>query len=151
MKKEENCIIYLVDDMTTGSIIVQVKLDEPEANTAGEEILAAASEIKPEFVEGQYVKIYGVVKTSNEATNYVEALRIMPVKELNEITNHILECMDASIYVHTKAKSSNLDFLEPHVIENPLQFSNLNSVNYSTGLSTLQNQVRAKCAKFYYI
>jgi hypothetical protein len=32
----------------------------------------------------------------------VQAFRIMPIKELNEVTHHILDCMNASIYYSTK-------------------------------------------------
>ena len=32
----------------------------------------------------------------------MQAFRILPVKDLNEVTHHILECMDASIHYATK-------------------------------------------------
>ena len=45
----------------------------------------------------KYYKVYGFVKQENN-TNVIQALTIVALKDLNEITNHILECMNASVH-----------------------------------------------------
>lgn len=61
---------------------------------------------KKEFKIGQYVKVFGKVETVNEH-NYILVFNMSPIKELNEITHHILEAMDASIYQCSKLDSVN--------------------------------------------
>ena len=40
--------------------------------------------------------------------------------ELNEITHHILECIDASVHFFKKQNVESLDFFMPLLTENPL-------------------------------
>ena len=56
------------------------------------------------FSIDQYVKVFGKVETIN-GHNYILVFNMSPIKELNEITHHILEAINASIYQSTKIES----------------------------------------------
>lgn len=60
------------------------------------------------FIEGEYVRVYGIIKSLQGQKN-VQAFKILPIKDLNEITNHMLESMHASIYYFAKANGESLD------------------------------------------
>jgi hypothetical protein len=57
---------------------------------------------KSEFIENQYIRIYGIIK-SLQGQKCLQAFKIWPVNELNEITHHMLECMNASIHYANKS------------------------------------------------
>jgi hypothetical protein len=61
-----------------------------------------------QFIENQYVKVFGIIKSLQGQKN-LQAFRIMPIKELNEITHHILDCMSANIYYHSKGGCESMD------------------------------------------
>ena len=44
----------------------------------------------------QYIRVYGKIESCEEQ-KYILAYKLVRIKELNEITNHMLEVMDASI------------------------------------------------------
>jgi hypothetical protein len=94
-----------------------------------------------QFMENQYVKVYGIIK-SLQGQKIVQAFRILPIKELNQITHHMLECMNASIHFSSKANGEGLDV---HMGDNnPLKNSNLSGMNSGKntgGLDTLHSQV----------
>jgi hypothetical protein len=52
----------------------------------------------------QYIKVFGKVESLN-GHNYILAFNMSPIKELNEVTNHILEAMNASIHQMTKMET----------------------------------------------
>merc|ERR1719245_2913844 len=82
--------------MTSTQVNVKLQADDPDD--------MESEEAKPEqlqFMENQYVKVFGIIK-SLQGEKIVQAFRILPIKELNEVTHHILECMNASIHYHTK-------------------------------------------------
>lgn len=54
------------------------------------------------FIEGQYVRVFGIIKSLQGQKN-VQAFKIVPVRDLNEIAHHILDCMNTSIYYYAKA------------------------------------------------
>ena len=58
-----------------------------------------------QFIENQYVKVFGIIKSLGGVKN-VQAFKIMPIKELNEVTHHILEVMNASVHLSTKGSGS---------------------------------------------
>ena len=96
-----------------------------------------------EYVENQYVKVFGIIK-SLAGQKILQAFKIMQIKELNEITHHMLECMNASIFYSSKSSGDSLDV--PVHSTNPLKNANLNgtsttSNNNSGGLSTIHSQV----------
>lgn len=95
--KRANDITYLVDDMTSSEI--QVKLAAEDGDDMESEETASSS--RTEFMENQYVKIHGSIKTL-QGLKIVQALSIRPLKELNELSHHLLECMNTSIYYSTK-------------------------------------------------
>lgn len=94
--KRANDTTYLVDDMTSTEVNVKLQSDDPDD--------MESEEVKPQqqqFMESQYVKVFGIIK-SLQGEKIVQAFRILPVKELNEITHHMLECMNASIHYAQK-------------------------------------------------
>lgn len=60
------------------------------------------------FIEGEYVRVYGIIKSLQGQKN-VQAFKIFPLKDINEIANHMLECMNASICYFAKANGETLD------------------------------------------
>lgn len=54
------------------------------------------------FIENQYVRVFGIIK-SLQGQKIVQAFKILPVKDLNEITHHILDVMNSSIHYYAKA------------------------------------------------
>ncbi|CAF0775509.1 unnamed protein product [Brachionus calyciflorus] len=123
--KRANDVTYLIDDMTTPEIHVKLQADEADD--------METDEPKPQlsqFMENQYVKVFGIIK-SLQNQKIVQAFRILPIKELNEITHHILDCMNASIYYVSKGSCDNLDM---HM-GNPIRESNT-GFGDNAGLST---------------
>lgn len=104
-----------------------------------------ARPVQQQFIESQYVKVFGIIKSLQNQKN-VQAFKIMPLKDLNELTHHILECMTASIHYYSKAngeptssdgstnKTANMD------ATNNYEYGNY-SMN-SGGLSGLNLSVR---------
>jgi len=94
-------------------------------------------EPQSQFIENQYVKVFGIIKSLQGQKN-VQAFKIMPIKEINEITHHILECMNASIYYLTKANNENMDV----ALNNPMRNTNLDGNSTSVGgLTGIYDQV----------
>jgi replication factor A2 len=100
------------------------------------------------FIENQYVRVYGIVK-SLQGQKYIQAFKILPIKELNEITYHLLNCMNASIEHVSKSSGLGNDYSSavqgavPAV--NPLKNVNLNGDPEKAaagGLSGICMQVR---------
>lgn len=106
--------------MTSGEINVKLQSDD-ENDMETEDPRPQTSQ----FIENQYVKVFGIIK-SLQNQKVVQAFRMLPIKELNEITHHLLECMSASIYYTSKANGEGLDMQ----IGNPLKNSNLNGTSY---------------------
>jgi len=101
--KRANDITYLVDDMTSSE--VQVKLQAEDQDDMETE------ENRPpqmQFIENQYVRVNGIIKSLGGQKN-VQAFNIRPLKDLNELTHHMLECINASIYYTQKASGEGLD------------------------------------------
>lgn len=94
--KRANDTTYLVDDMTSTEINVKMQSDDPDDMESEE-----AKPQQQQFMESQYVKVYGIIK-SLQGEKIVQAFRIFTVKELNEITHHMLECMNSSIHYAQK-------------------------------------------------
>ena len=95
-----------------------------------------------EYVENQYVKVFGIIK-SLAGQKILQAFKIVQIKELNEITHHMLECMNASIFYSSKSSGDCLDV--PVHSTNPLKNANLNGTSTTShnsgGLSTIHSQV----------
>ena len=82
--------------MTSTEVNVKLQSDDPDDMESEE-----AKPQQQQFMESQYVKVYGIIK-SLQGEKIVQAFRIFPVKELNEITHHMLECMNSSIHYAQK-------------------------------------------------
>lgn len=102
--KRANDVTYLVDDMTSSEISVKLQSDEADDI----EMEESKAEPQTHFIENQYVKVFGIIK-SLQNQKIVQAFKIIPLKELNEITHHMLECMNASIYLYSKANGDTMD------------------------------------------
>jgi len=97
--KKTNDITYIVDDMTASETKLEVKLQSDESDEMDSEEQTTIQQ--SQFIENQYIKVYGLLK-SLQGNKYVQAFRILPIKELNEITYHMLECMNVNIHYQTK-------------------------------------------------
>ena len=74
-----------------------------------EEPVNANKAAQAQYIENQYIKVFGIIKSLQNQKN-VQAFKIMPLKELNEVTHHILDCMSAVIYYASKSGcGDNLD------------------------------------------
>ena len=91
-----------------------------------------------QFIENQYVKVYGIIKSLQGQKN-LQAFRILPVKELNEITHHMLECINASIHYSNKAGGGDITM---DMAGNGNFNANQTSNGGNAGLTSLQNQVK---------
>ncbi len=158
--KRSNDVTYILDDMTSVDVTVKLQSDvgifralalysnqniyfgdfkESEDMENDENMVSAQAQ----FIENQYVRVYGIVK-SLQGQKYVQAFKILPINELNEITYHILNCMNTSISL---AGKSNCDASNDHLsvpsISNPLKNVNLNGNQEKTtgGLSGICMQV----------
>lgn len=89
-----------------------------------------------QFIENQYVKVHGIIKSLGGQKN-VQAFNIRPIKELNELTHHILECMNASIFYTQKGNSEPIDMHS----NAPVTKSYNNQDSSSGGLTGLHLQV----------
>lgn len=95
--KRANDVTYLIDDMTSRELVsVKLQADEPD-DMETEEVKAPQM-----FIENQYVRVFGIIK-SLQGQKIVQAFKILPVKDLNEITHHILDVMNSSIHYYAKA------------------------------------------------
>jgi hypothetical protein len=97
-----------------------------------------SEEVKPQqmqFMESQYVKVFGIIK-SLQGEKIVQAFRILPVKELNEITHHMLECMNTSIHFAQKSNSEDCGIETNHGMNQPLK-----NTGNSAGLGSCNEQV----------
>jgi replication factor A2 len=128
--KRANDITYLINDMTSVDVNVKLQSDETDDMETEE-----ARPKQSQFMENQYVRVYGVVKQL-QGQKIVQAFRIIPIKDLNEVTHHILECMNASIHYKSKACGGGSGGAENNTFEmsntsntvkNPLKNSNLSS------------------------
>lgn len=91
-----------------------------------------------QFMENQYVKVYGIIKSLQGQKN-LQAFRILPLKELNEITHHMLACINASIHFTSKAEGGGEVRMD---MQSDGNFSkNQSTSKGNAGLNTLQAQV----------
>jgi replication factor A2 len=136
--KRTNDTTYVIDDMTTPSgINVKLQSDEkPEDDMESVEVRPA----QPEFIENQYVRVYGVIKSLQGQKN-LQAFKILPVKELNEITYHMLQCINASIHYLGKANGANMGEDSMDMMGNGSSNSGSRTNSNNAGLTTLQAQI----------
>jgi replication factor A2 len=81
-------------------------------------------------MENQYIKVFGIIK-SLQGQKCVHAFRILPIDQLNEITHHILEVMNASIYYIAKANGQSID--SGSSFSNPLKNSDIGGNEMGSG------------------
>ena len=90
-----------------------------------------------QFIENQYVKVNGIIKSLGGQKN-VQAFNIRPLKDLNELTHHMLECINASIYYTQKASGEGIDMhANPSVTKTTFN----NQESSSGGLTGIHLQV----------
>ena len=111
-----------------------IKFCKKEAELEDEDKLAYLNDI----IENQYARIYGAIKLLS-GNKFVQIFRIFPLKDLNQVTFHILESMTASISYESKMNKTCFD--ENMNITNPLQISRLNAYT-NDNLNQLQEQVK---------
>lgn len=137
--KRANDITYLIDDMTSKEVNVKLQSDDSDDSEQEEQRPAHA-----QFMENQYVRVYGVVKQL-QGQKLVQAFRILPIKELNEVTHHILECMNASIYYSSKASGEPMEMPTTSRAANPLRNANLSSAGSKDSLNDQISDLIKQC------
>lgn len=100
--KRTNDITYLIDDMTSAEINVKLQSEDADDMESEE---SHVQQSQNQFIENQYVKVFGIIKSLGGVKN-VQAFKIIPIKELNEVTHHILEVMNASVHLSTKGSGT---------------------------------------------
>jgi len=134
--KRANDLTYLVDDMTfSGEVVVKVQGDDTEDIENEDQQQASSSSSHSSFIENQYVRVYGILKNIG-GQRILQSFKILPIRDLNEITNHMLECMNAS--VHYTAKNNGGE-TSSHAA--PLKSTNNNYNSPEDGLTALQRQI----------
>jgi len=133
--RRANDITYLIDDMT--STEVNVKLSSDEQDPDSDEPRPAQSQ----FIENQYVKVHGIIKSLQGQKN-VQAFNIRPIKELNEITHHNLEVMNASIHYAAKGNCDSMDMQSNTAPSRPF---NQQSTGGLTGLHSQISSMIKSC------
>ena len=58
---------------------------------------------------GQYAKLYGALKSDPIRGKHIQLFKLLPMKELNEITHHMLACINESIYQSEKIKIDKME------------------------------------------
>ena len=58
---------------------------------------------------GQYAKLYGAVKYDPIRGKHIQLFKLFPMKELNEITHHMLACINESIFHSEKKKIEKME------------------------------------------
>lgn len=130
--KRANDLTYLIDDMTSDTEI-NVRLQTDESDDMDTEDNMGKQAAQAQFIENQYVKVFGIIKSLQNQKN-VQAFRIMPIKELNEVTHHMLDCISASIYYTTKGGCDSIGM--PAMVgnnTNPLKNANLHGDTGNNG------------------
>jgi len=98
--KHTNDITSLIDDMTwAGDVTVKLQAEDGEDIENEDQQHVAASQ---QFIENQYVRVYGILKVIG-GQRILQAFKILPIKDLNEITNQVLECLNASVHYSQKS------------------------------------------------
>jgi hypothetical protein len=99
-------------------------------------------------MENQYVKVYGIIKSLQGQKN-LQAFRILPLKELNEITHHMLACINASIHFTSKAEGGGEVAMD---MQGGGNFNGNNAPKTgNAGLNSLQSQVKSNSVLFFKI
>jgi len=135
--KRSNDITYVLDDMTSNEFTVKLQSDEND-ELEDEENRAPQSH----FVENQYVKVFGILK-SLQGQKYIQAFRILPLKQLNEITYHILDCINTSIFYASKGQDKAYSANDTTHGNQPANANNNFEMEKSQagGLSGIYNQI----------
>jgi len=166
---QENFVIYGVDDMT-GHIFVKWNLGEKSETNDDEDNIDMEYEHEvreepkyPNVSRNKYVRVIGCISSSS-GKNYVEAFHIAEIeskplfkrkdksillmlkrvksKGLNQVTHHILRCIEASASVYSKLHNEeDLDFLNYKITQNPPKYSTLSRDDYLQDLDSFQKQV----------
>jgi len=137
-EKTQTCNTYKLDD-TTGSVTIKHwrSVDNDDENQMEEEEGSA-------FEEGKEVKVFGQIRSFQKVFT-LNALKIRPVEDANEITVHMLECIKYKLMRQKKASGS----MNGHGASNSSMFSNRGGENLkmngsmdgSNGMDAVQNQV----------
>lgn len=82
--------------------------------------------------------MFGIIKSLQGQKN-VQAFRIMPIKDLNEVTHHLLDCMSATIYYESKGGCG--DSMPMHGGPSGIAFKDTSSNGNTGGLSGIVQAV----------
>ena len=97
VRAESTRHIYTIQDMT-GEIEINQFLDADNAQEMSQ---------MQQIVEGNWVVVLGNLKNF-QGKRSVTAYRLLPVRDPNEITTHMLECIDANMYWKKLEKNAGM-------------------------------------------
>ncbi|XP_041359502.1 replication protein A 32 kDa subunit-like [Gigantopelta aegis] len=127
VKESPTRLDYEIDDMTGPSLEVKQFVDNDESVPDEERVQTMR--------ENTYVRVCGHVR-SFAGKRSVVAFRIMPITDMNELTCHLLEVIQAHITLSAPQQSLNSD-------SGPTRMdTNVNTGGTIPGLSPLQSQLQ---------
>ena len=86
---------------------------------------------------GQYAKLYGAVKSDPMRGKHIQLFKLFPMRELNEITHHMLACINASIYQREKIKLDKIEVDEREAKYASLKLTNLEKLVSNINMSLI--------------
>lgn len=137
-EKTQTCNTYKLDD-TTGSVTIKhwrsVENDEEGMMEEDDSNM---------FEEGKEVKVFGQIR-SFQKNFTLNALKIRPVEDMNEITVHMLECIKYKLMRQKKASGD----MNGHSARNGAMFNSgggggglkMNASSNDMGMDSVQHQV----------
>lgn len=115
-------VTYYIDDMTAAPMEVQSWLGENEEY---------AAERRSSIIENTYVRVTGVLR-SVKGKRLINAFKIVPVTDMNELTMHFLEVMHTSMAVAVMDnKSADTSMNSTNTIKS--EFGNSTSSSFGFG------------------
>ena len=78
----------------------------------------------PNVVENSYYRVYGTLR-SLQGRKYLQMVRILPIKDLNELTTHILEVIHKPLLFQklSLTESVKVSFLLSQIVHGNFQFT----------------------------
>ncbi|KAJ9576712.1 hypothetical protein L9F63_025393 [Diploptera punctata] len=137
-------LVAIVRKIAVESSNVEYELDDNTGSMSGFYWLQADEKTDemptiPPVVENSYYRVYGTIRTL-QGRKYVQIIRITALKDLNELTMHLLEVMHKPMLLQ---KLSNSDSVKVSMADTSMSNSFMSTSNVSTvtGFNPQQQKV----------
>ncbi len=118
---EVKVVFYVQDSILKGLLKDNIwEIDSMDVENCPRSLMVIES-----IAIGQYAKLYGAVKSDPIKGKYIQLYKFFPMKELNELTHHMLACIKASIFHSEKIKKEKQEEEAKYA---SLKFSKLESL-----------------------